>query len=77
MRRRAFARLASALAAPAFALPVSGGAMATGPTDLAQISPLVWVMLAISIGGALITFAILFYVLWRYRDPATKGRKYG
>ena len=50
---------------------------ATGQTDLQQISPLVWVMLAISVGGAIITFAFLTYALWKFRDPTTKGRRYG
>lgn len=77
MGRRAFARRASAIATPLAALLGTGTAAASGPTDLQQISPLIWVMIAISVGGALITFAILFYALWRYRDPATKGRRYG
>ena len=55
----------------------TGSAMASGTTDLQQISPVVWVMLAISVGGALITFAILAYAIWKYRDPATRGRRYG
>lgn len=50
---------------------------AAGETDLQQISPLVWVILAISIGGAIITFAFLVYAVWKFRDPATKGRRYG
>ena len=50
---------------------------AGGETDLQQISPLVWVMLAISVAGASITFAFLVYALWKFRDPATKGRRYG
>ena len=50
---------------------------AAGETDLQQISPLVWVILAISVGGAIITFAFLVYAVWKFRDPATKGRRYG
>lgn len=48
-----------------------------GQTDLQEISPLVWVILAISVGGAIITFAFLAYAVWKYRDPSTKGRRYG
>jgi heme/copper-type cytochrome/quinol oxidase subunit 2 len=50
---------------------------AAGPTDLQQISPLVWVILAISVGGAIITFAFLAYAVWKFRDPTVKGRRYG
>ena len=55
---------------------VSGVASAT-PTNLAETSPLVWVLVAISVAGALVTYAFLAYALWRYRDPHTKGRRYG
>jgi NhaP-type Na+/H+ or K+/H+ antiporter len=50
---------------------------AAGQTDLQEIEPLVWVILAISVGGAIITFAFLAYAVWRFRDPTTKGRRYG
>ncbi len=50
---------------------------AGGETDLQQISPLVWVILAISVAGASITFSFLVYALWKFRDPTTKGRRYG
>lgn len=50
---------------------------AAGETDLQEITPLVWVILAISVGGAIITFAFLAYAVWKFRDPATKGRRYG
>jgi heme/copper-type cytochrome/quinol oxidase subunit 2 len=50
---------------------------AAGETDLQQISPLVWVILAISVGGAVITFAFLAYAVWKFRDPTVKGRRYG
>lgn len=77
MGLRRLARALATLAVASGALTLTGSAAATGTTDLQQISPLLWVILAISVGGALITFAILFYVLWRYQDPATKGRRYG
>lgn len=51
--------------------------VAAGQTDLQQISPLVWVILAISVGGAIITFAFLAYAVWKFRDPTVKGRRYG
>ncbi|MGD0587290.1 MAG: hypothetical protein ABSA63_00625 [Thermoplasmata archaeon] len=50
---------------------------ATGETDLQQISPLMWIMVAISAAGAIITFAFLTYALWKYRDPKVKHRRYG
>jgi heme/copper-type cytochrome/quinol oxidase subunit 2 len=58
---------------------LSGGPLlrAAGQTDLQQITPLVWVILAIAVGGAIITFAFLTYAIWKFRDPATKGRRYG
>jgi len=34
-------------------------------------------MLAISIGGALLTFGILAYAIWRFRDPAMRGKRRG
>lgn len=64
----AFATGAGAL----FALPVLRGV-----SDLEKISPLVWVMVAISAGGAIITYAFLVYAAWRFRDPATRRRNYG
>jgi len=55
---------------------VSGVASATS-TNLQETSPLVWVLVSISVAGALVTYAFLAYALWRYRDPHTKGRRYG
>ena len=49
----------------------------TGETDLQQISPLMWIMVALSAAGAIITFAFLTYALWKYRDPKVKHRRYG
>lgn len=57
---------------------VAGGSkLLSADTDLDQTMPLVWLMLVISIIGAAITWAFLAYALWKYRDPATKGRRYG
>ena len=58
-------------------LGLMGSALADGATDLEQISPLVWTMIAISVGGSILVFAILAYALWKFRDPETKGRRYG
>ena len=64
---------------------VGAGAMAfllgPGPsavqTHLQQTTPVIWVLLAISIAGAAITWGVMVYILWRFRDPATRGRRYG
>ncbi|HTT26671.1 MAG TPA: LapA family protein [Thermoplasmata archaeon] len=48
-----------------------------GDTDLQQTTPLIWVMLVVSVIGAILTWAFLAYAIWKYRDPATKGRRYG
>ncbi len=48
-----------------------------GSSDLAQIAPLVWVLLGIGSAGAIVTFAALAYSLWRFRDPATRRRRFG
>ena len=53
------------------------GSAAAGPTDLQQTEPLVWVLTGISVAGAVIVYAFLAYALWKFRDPHTKGRKYG
>ena len=67
------------------ALCVAGSAAAvglptllgSGQTNLQQTNALVWVMVALSAVGAIITFAFLIYALWRYRDPKVKNRRYG
>jgi heme/copper-type cytochrome/quinol oxidase subunit 2 len=53
------------------------GLWASGQTDLQQTDALVWIMIAISAVGAIITFAFLTYALWKYRDPKVKNRRYG
>jgi hypothetical protein len=50
---------------------------AGGETPLQEISPVVWVMVAISAAGAFITYAIMVYAIWRFRDPSTRRRNYG
>ncbi len=67
------------------ALCVAGSAAAvglptllgSGQTNLQQTNALVWVMVALSAVGAIITFAFLIYALWKYRDPKVKNRRYG
>jgi len=51
--------------------------LASGETDLQQTNAVVWVMIAISAVGAIITFAFLTYALWKFRDPKVKNRRYG
>ncbi len=54
-----------------------GAAAFAAQTPIEQTMPLVWVITGIAAGGAVITFAFLFYSIWRYRDPATRRRRYG
>lgn len=73
---RRWLRGASALALVLGALALPGLAIA-GSTDAQQTAPLIWVMLALSIAGAVLVFAVLVWALIRFRDPRTKGRRYG
>lgn len=59
--------LAAALAAPVFA----------DQTNYQETLPLVYVILIISVVGAGLVFAFLLYAIVHFRDPATKGRRYG
>ena len=77
MQVRRWVRLGIASMAPVAALVASGGAAAAGSTDLQQTMPLVDVMFVLSVGGALITFFILVWALVKFRDPATRRRRYG
>ena len=58
-----------ALAVPRF--------VASGETDLQQTNALVWIMVAISAAGSIITFSFLVYSLWKFRDPEVRNRRYG
>lgn len=49
----------------------------SGETNLQETSPLVWVMVGISVAGAIVTFAFLVYSVWKWRDPETNKRRYG
>jgi hypothetical protein len=53
------------------------GVASADPSNLQETTPILWVLIAISIAGALVTYAFLAYALWRYRDPHTRGRRYG
>ncbi|MCI4370050.1 MAG: hypothetical protein L3J81_01825 [Thermoplasmata archaeon] len=75
MRPRPLARALLGLGAAGAIAPWTGVAAET--SNLAETTPLVWVLIGISVTGALITYAFLAYALWRYRDPHTKGRRYG
>jgi len=50
---------------------------ASGETNLQETNALVWVMVALSAAGAIITFSFLVYSLWKFRDPKVKNRRYG
>lgn len=61
-------------------LPIACAALvlfAGGETDLQQVSPLIWLLIALSAAGAFVTYAILVYAVWRFRDPTTRRRNYG
>jgi len=67
--------IATGSVVPAVAL---AGLVATGgETDLQLTDPLLWVMLALTVAGALITYAFLVYSVWRFRDPTTRRRRHG
>lgn len=53
------------------------GRIATGETNLQLTEPILWVMLGICVAGAIITFAFLVYAVWKFRDPAMRGRRHG
>lgn len=65
---------AGSVGAPAVAL---AGVVATGETPLQLTNPLLWVMLALTVAGAIVTYAFLVYAVWRFRDPKMKGRRHG
>jgi heme/copper-type cytochrome/quinol oxidase subunit 2 len=66
-----FAAVASA------AVAVAPIAHAAAESRLDLTNPLIWTFLAISVAGAIVTFAFLVYAMWRFRDPAVKRRRYG
>ena len=76
MQIRSAARALAAAAVPAVTIALAGAASAT-PTNYDETMPIVWVLLAISIAGAAATFGMLIYAIVRFRDPTTRGRRYG
>jgi len=64
----------SAVGPAAVGLPALWG---SGETNLQQTNALVWIMIALSAVGAIITFAFLVYALWKFRDPKMRDRRYG
>jgi len=56
--------------------PVAG-LIASGETNLELTNNLVWVMIGISVAGAIVTFAFLAYSVIRFRDPKVRRRRYG
>jgi hypothetical protein len=56
---------------------VGFGALGAGESNLQLTEPLLWVMIGISVAGAIVTFSFLVYAVWRFRDPKMRRRKYG
>ncbi len=53
------------------------GLLGSGETNLQLTEPLLWVMIGISVAGAIVTFSFLVYAVWRFRDPKMRRRRYG
>jgi hypothetical protein len=51
--------------------------IAGGQTNLQQTNALVWVLLGISVAGAIVTFGFLVYSVWKWKDRETSKRPYG
>jgi type VI protein secretion system component VasF len=51
--------------------------LGSGETDLQQTNAIVWVILGISVAGAIVTYAFLVYSVWKWRDPEANRRRYG
>lgn len=63
--------------APVPATAAFGAAAMVAETNLQMTAPLVWALVILSAIGAAVTFGALIWTLWKYRDPATRGRRYG
>jgi hypothetical protein len=48
-----------------------------GQTNLQETNALVWVLLGISVAGAIVTFGFLVYSVWKWKDRETSRRPYG
>lgn len=59
------------------AVPVAAIGVLAAETDAQQVAPLLYVMLAISAVGAAVVYAVMAYAVWKFRDPKTRGRRYG
>jgi len=46
-------------------------------SNLQLTSPLIWAMVALGAAGAIVTFSFLVYAIVKFRDPTTRGRRYG
>jgi len=53
------------------------GPIAAAESNLELTNPLLWVMIGISVAGAIVTFAYLVYAVWKFRDPGMRNRRYG
>jgi heme/copper-type cytochrome/quinol oxidase subunit 2 len=51
--------------------------VAHGTTNLQETNAVVWVMLGISVAGAIVTYGFLVYAIWKFRDRETNRRPYG
>ena len=75
---RPLSRVVYGLLALIGGLAFLGGADASsGQTNLQQTQTLFWLLVAISVAGAIITWGFMVYALWKFRDPKVKGRRYG
>lgn len=68
-RRQGFTGASMALAPAAI--------VAASESNLQLTNGVVWVLVGISTAGSIVTFAFLVYALWKFRDPAVRGRRYG
>jgi heme/copper-type cytochrome/quinol oxidase subunit 2 len=51
--------------------------LASGETNLQETNTLLWVMVGISVAGAIVTFAFLVYSVVMFRDRNNRRRRYG
>ncbi len=65
-----------AISAPAVGMALAAPAFAN-ETNYQETLPIVYAILIISVIGAALTFSFLFYAIVHFRDPATRGRRYG
>jgi hypothetical protein len=53
------------------------GLVASGQTNLQETNALVWVILGISVAGAIVTFGFLVYAVLKWHDRGASRRPYG